>query len=272
LNVDPDNFLSMPIKFPSFDEQKKIADCLSSLDELISAHNQKLEHLQTYKKGLMQQLFPAEGETMPRLRFPEFRNAPKWQEKPLNLIAVPITRKNKKGDITNVLTLSSDNGIMLQSEYFGKKIAGNNTNKYIVIEENDFVYNDRTTKLFTYGTIKRLSRHQNGIVSPIYKCFRFHKNQIPIFWEYYFESGFHENQLHDLVNEGARKGRFNISSTKFLTISIWQPSPNEQQKIADCISSLDEHITAQVQNIVILKEHKKGLTQKLFPSAIEVNK
>jgi type I restriction enzyme S subunit len=70
----------LQIFLPDTDEQKKIAGCLSSLDELISAQTQKLDRLKIYKKGLMQQLFPAEGETVPKLRFPEFQDAPKWEE------------------------------------------------------------------------------------------------------------------------------------------------------------------------------------------------
>ena len=62
-------------------EQQKIADCLASLDELITLEAQKLDTLKTHKKGLMQQLFPAEGETLPKLRFPEFRDAGEWREK-----------------------------------------------------------------------------------------------------------------------------------------------------------------------------------------------
>ncbi|WP_323957283.1 restriction endonuclease subunit S [Aeromonas caviae] len=60
-------------------EQKKIADCLSSLDELIAIQGRKVEALKTYTRGLMQLLFPRPGETLPRLRFPEFRNAPEWE-------------------------------------------------------------------------------------------------------------------------------------------------------------------------------------------------
>ncbi len=75
------------VKLPKFLEQQKIADCLSSLDELITAHSQKHEALKAHKKGLMQQLFPAEGETVPKLRFPEFRDAGGWEDKPLGEVA-----------------------------------------------------------------------------------------------------------------------------------------------------------------------------------------
>jgi type I restriction enzyme S subunit len=251
------------------EEQQKIAACLSSLDELITAHSKKLDALKKHKKGLMQQLFPAEGQTVPSLRFPEFSEAGEWVEKSLGEIAKPVTKKVDGTDKVTVLTLSAEYGIISQGDYFGKKIAGENVERYIFIIKNDFVYNDRTTKLFTYGTIKRLSRYQSGMVSPIYKCFRFNEDESPIFWEWYFESGTHESQLHSLINEGARTGRFNISIQKFLSISVLVPMLPEQQKIAACLSSLDEFITAQSQKLDALKKHKKGLMQQLFPAVEE---
>lgn len=64
----------------SLPEQQKIADCLSSLDDLLAAHNEKLELLKGHKKGLMQNLFPQEGERVPKFRFPEFENDGEWEE------------------------------------------------------------------------------------------------------------------------------------------------------------------------------------------------
>lgn len=205
----------------------------------------------------------------PKLRFPEFRGAEEWEEKNLGEIASAVLLRSSTTERHNILTLSSEHGIVAQGDYFGKKIAGDNTERYIKIKRDDFVYNDRTTKAFTYGAIKRLSQYKDGIVSPIYKCFRFKEEQNPIFWEWYFDSGLHEAQLHSLINEGARTGRFNISIEKFLSISVWFPSPSEQQKIADCLSSLDELIIAEIQKLDTLKAHKKGLMQQLFPNQAE---
>lgn len=202
----------------------------------------------------------------PKLRFPEFHDEPAWEEKRLYEISKPVSDKATESDAERILTLSSEYGIVLQSDYFDKRIAGKNVDRYTKINFNDFVYNDRVTKSSAYGTIKRLSQNESGIVSPIYKSFRFEEEENPIFWEWYFESGFHEAQLHDLVNEGARTGRFNISIESFLSISVWCPNPSEQQKIADCLSSLDDLIAAQNQKLDTLKAHKKGLLQQLFPA------
>lgn len=205
------------------------------------------------------------SELTPRLRFPEFREAAGWKETPLSSIAKPISEKATEVDSGTALTLSSEQGIIQQGDYFGKAIAGNNPERYIKIVRDDFVYNDRITKSSIYGTIKRLSKCDGGIVSPIYKCFRFNGGENPIFWDMYFESGTHETELSKLTNEGARVGRYNISIDKFLSLSGWRPSPAEQQKIADCLGTLDELIEAQSRKLDALKAHKKGLMQNLFP-------
>ena len=108
----------------------------------------------------------------PRLRFPDFRDAAGWKETQLQKIARPVTDRAVTGEGDNVLSLSSEHGLILQSDYFGKKVAGDSAERYLKLLRNDFVYNDRTTKASTYGTIKRLSKYSGGIVSPIYKCFR----------------------------------------------------------------------------------------------------
>jgi type I restriction enzyme, S subunit len=202
---------------------------------------------------------------VPKLRFPEFEEADGWKEIPLQKLARPITDRATTGDADNVLSLSGEHGLVLQSEYFGKKIAGDSTDRYLKIRKDDFVYNDRTTKASSFGTIKRLSAHEGGIVSPIYKCFRFQSSENPAFWEWYFESGSHDAALGGLVNEGARAGRFNISVTQFLSTNAWRPDEDEQQKIADCLDSADALIEAQGRKVEALKAHKKGLMQQLFP-------
>ena len=110
-----------------------------------------------------------------------------------------------------------------------------------------------------------MSKYEGGIVSPIYKCFRFHADENPVFWEWYFESGSHDAALGGLVNEGARAGRFNISITQFLSTAAWRPDESEQQKIAECLSSVDELIAAQARKLDALKTYKEGLMQQLFP-------
>src|SRR5690606_32011683 len=100
---------NFPIEIPrNSEEQQKIASCLSSLDELLAAHNDKLEALKDHKKGLLQNLFPQEGETVPKLRFPEFEGDGEWVEKNLGQIGEPLMCKRIFKDQT---TPNPENGI-----------------------------------------------------------------------------------------------------------------------------------------------------------------
>jgi type I restriction enzyme S subunit len=201
----------------------------------------------------------------PKLRFPEFRSSKGWEKTELRVIADPVLDKANSGEKNNALSLSSENSIVLQSEI----LAGNEGNKYseryIKIIRNDFIYIDRNTRTPFSGTIKRLSKHSVGLVPSTYKCFRFHANEHPGFWEGYFESGAHKTQLSKLVNGGMREGQFNTPVNKFFAINIWRPCESEQKKIADCLNSLESLITAQSQKIKMLSIHKIGLTLQLFP-------
>lgn len=213
-------------------------------------------------------MMPVASATLtPKLRFPMFRGELGWQCKELRTIAQPVSERADNKDENNILTLSGEHGLVLQSEYFGKQIAGTNAERYLRIERDDFVYNDRMTKASAYGTIKRLTKHQHGIVSPIYKCFRFKEGEFPGFWDWYFESGAHEAQLRGLANEGARAGRFNVSIARFLSTHVYAPDfgSTEPQKLAECLSTLDDLIGTEGQKLDTLKAHKKGLMQQLFP-------
>jgi type I restriction enzyme S subunit len=203
---------------------------------------------------------------LPELRFPEFRESEEWKTNSLSKLAHSVKEKAKKLKPEDVLTLSGEHGLVRQTDYFGKKIAGSDLKRYLRIEQNDFVYNDRTTSAAKYGSLKRLTNYNLGAVSPIYKCFRFSKQEKPIFWEHYFDAGAHESGLSEFVNEGARAGRFNISVDTFLSISVCYPSEPEQQKIADCLGSLDDLIAAHSRKLAALQDHKKGLLQQLFPA------
>ena len=100
-NISKATFRSLSLQLPSGPEQQKIADCLGSLDDLIAAEGRKIEALRQHKQGLMQQLFPQPGETMPRLRFPEFRNAPEWEEKELGDVSEVLMCKRIFASQTN---------------------------------------------------------------------------------------------------------------------------------------------------------------------------
>ena len=248
-------------------EQQKIAHCLSSLDEVIGLQAKKVQALKQHKKGLMQQLFPAEGETTPRLRFPEFREAGAWEVKELIKLAGRGTERNQKGKIKRVLTNSAEHGVLDQREYFDKDIAiQGNLENYFVVDQGDFVYNPRISSFAPVGPISR-NDVGKGVMSPLYTVFSFRQSDTDFFAHYFNSSAWH-SYMRKVGSTGARHDRMAISNSDFLAMPLSVPNPKEQQKIAHCLSSLDEVIGLESHKLDALKNLKKGLMQQLFPQDV----
>ena len=263
INITNDTFVSKEVCFPTDPaEQKKIAKCLMGIDNLIAAQSDNVDALKEKKKGLMQQLFPQEGETTPRLRFPGFTG--EWSEKKLGQISSKIYRRNNLMEIKRVLTNSANNGIVDQNEYFDRDIAvKENTGNYYVVELGDFVYNPRISTAAPVGPIS-LNKIGVGIMSPLYTIFHIDNGYIP-FFDYYFQTNIWHPYLKSIANFGARFDRMNITNEGFFNMPLYIPSLAEQQKIAECLSALDDQIAAETEKLEALKKHKRGLMQQLFP-------
>jgi type I restriction enzyme S subunit len=261
-------FSEILIPKPKIKEQVKIAACLSSLDEVISAYNEKLELLKDHKKGLMQNLFPQVGEKVPKYRFPEFVNNGEWLEKDLGEIAKLKTIKNKDNVVTRVLTNSAANGIVDQRDFFDREIVTeSNLEGYYIVENGDFVYNPRISTVAPVGPIS-VNKTGIGVMSPLYTVFRFNTDNID-FFEQYFKTDLWYSSLRSISNSGARHDRMNISLNAFFHLPLLSPNSEEQQKIVSCLSALDELILAQAEKLELLKQHKIGLIQDLFPKMID---
>jgi type I restriction enzyme, S subunit len=266
INITNETFLSKTLILPTDkDEQQKIADCLSSLDALNTAENQKLEALRLHKKGLMQQLFPAEGEKVPRLRLATKSGKP-WTKIPFNEAFTRLTTKNTENN-QNVLTISAKDGLVSQLDYFNKAIAARDVSGYYLLNKGDFAYNKSYSNGYPMGAIKALNRYDKGVVSTLYICFRANQGFNVSFFEQYFDSGMHNNEIGRIAQEGARNhGLLNVGVDDFFNLNLLIPSDSiEQQKIADCLSSINYLITKQEDKVELLKMHKKGLMQQLFP-------
>jgi len=267
---------SCSLPMPSIPEQQKIADCLSSLDELIELEAKKLEALQAHKKGLMQQLFPREGETTPRLRFPEFRDAGPWEVKRLGEI-VEIINERAGDKKCTLLSVTAGIGLVSQVEKFGREIAGKQRRNYFILRKNDFAYNKSATKDYPEGYIGLYEGDEIAAVpNSIFVCFRpAQEKVVPRYLRFLFEINVHGRWMRRFITVGARAhGSLNIDNHNLLHIPIPLPatavSIPEQQKIADCLSSLDELIELQAKQLEALQTHKKGLMQQLFPQEIDL--
>jgi len=266
------NINKIDVACPKPDEQQKIADCLSSIDELITAHSQKYEALKAHKKGLMQQLFPTEGETVPQLRFPEFRGAGEWEDKKLGDLS-KILRGGSPRPIDDYITLEASGLNWL-------KIADVNKDaKYVTCtKERVFVTALSKTREVNPGDLIMSNSMSFGrpYILKIKTCI--HDGWIAVTeideqtnrdYLYYLILS-PESQAYFLKNAaGSGVQNLNADIIKLLQVLI-PKDPKEQQKIADCLSSFDELITAQAKKMESLKTHKKGLMQQLFPVTDEV--
>ena len=272
LSIDTKYLWNMPLALPCLEEQQKIADCLSSLDVLIDAESRKLEALKKYKKGLMQKLFPAEEKTLPELRFREFNDS-EWHFTRLGRIASVITEKVGENKYLP-MSVTSGVGLVPQTEKFGREIAGDSYQNYIVIKKYDFAYNKSATKEFPQGYISMLSQYEIAAVpNSIFTCFRITDNETyPLFFNYLFHNNYHGHWLKKYIEVGARAhGALSIDTKHIWTMPLYLPCSEEQQKIAYCLSKIDSLIMKQESKVTMLKTHKKGLMQGLFPPLEEVD-
>ncbi|MCK5509506.1 MAG: restriction endonuclease subunit S [Desulfobacterales bacterium] len=239
-------------------EQQKIADCLSSIDKLITAQSQKLDTLNAHKKGLMQQLFPAEGETVPKLRFPEFRDAGEWEEKRLGQVVKFLDGQRKP--------IKESDRASMQGQYPYHGASG------IIDYINDFIF-DETLILLGEDGENIVSRNLPLVFKISGKCWvnnhaHVLKPNKPHHLDFLVQ--YLESLSYIKYNSGGAQPKLNQAVCK--TIPLLLPKPPEQEKIAGCLSSIDELIAAHSQKLDTFKAHKKGLMQQLFPSADEVNR
>jgi type I restriction enzyme S subunit len=252
---------------PTKHEQQQIADCLSSLDDLITAEDRKLEALKTYKQGLMQEIFPKIGQTQPRSRFPEFNGAPGWEEKRLDEVIFPIVRKRKKPSeaYTGLGLRSHGKGTFLKKLIDPDK----NSAEYLFeVKCNDLVVN---ITFAWEGAVAIAGTADDGaLVSHRFPTYTFEMGAaIPDFFRYLIFDKQFIYKLGVISPGGAGRNRV-LDKKAFLKLNVMLPRTEEQRSIADCLTTLDNKITAQSVKIDSLEQHKRGLMQQLFPTVKEV--
>lgn len=260
-SINGKNFIKYEFATPNnFKEQQKIANCLSSLDNIIKAETEKLDYLKDHKKGLLQKLFPANGETKPQFRFPEFINDGDWEVTILDDVANYANGKAHEKEISE-------------------------TGKYKVVNSKFISTDGRVVKFTDSANLKAnvgdilmvLSDIPNG--KAIAKCFYVEKedtytvNQrickitptgIDNKFLFYIQN---RNSYFLAFDDGVKQT--NLRKDTVLSFPFLKPkSTKEQQKIANCLSSTDDLIQAQITKIKNLQNHKKGLLQQLFPNSL----
>jgi type I restriction enzyme S subunit len=232
--------------FPSFAEQQKIADCLSSLDALITAHSQKHEALKAHKKGLMQKLFPKEGEKIRKFRFKEFSDD--WELKEISSV-FDVTR----GSVLSMSVVKDKWMKEFPYPVFSSQTKNNGLAGYY----SDYLYENSITWTtdganagdVNYRTGKFYCTNVCGVLINT--------------------DGYANTFTASLINSVSKNYVSYVGNPKLMNgvmskIILPFPVIAEQQKIANCLSSIDNLISTQAEKITTLKAHKKGLMQQLF--------
>jgi type I restriction enzyme S subunit len=204
----------------------------------------------------------------PKLRFPEFRNAPGWETAPLEKIAERVSTKNTDGAVTRVLTNSAEYGVLNQRDYFDRDIASaGKVDGYYIVDTGDYVYNPRTSAIAPVGPISR-NNVGKGVMSPLYTVFRFAAEKTDFYERFFKSTGWH-SYVRNAASTGARHDRMSITTGAFMQMPVPTPNEAEQQKIASCLTSLQELIAAQGRKVEALTTYKHGLMSQLFPGECE---
>lgn len=272
--VNSDDIRKLLAPVPEKDEQKKVSDCLSSLDELIAAHTKKHEALHLHKKGLMLNLFPAQGETIPVLRFPEFYNTGNWNADVFsNLVEIIDGDRGKNypkagefSDSGHCLFLSAKNvtknGFIFEEMLFISREKDNSLRKG-KLKRDDVV-------LTTRGSVGQFAHFSSDVpyndirINSGMVLLRAKSKRISQDFLYTYCKAEVISKYIDNTAFGNAQQQLTVAGIK--QFPLIYPSIEEQQKVADCLSSIEDLIVSQDKKIKELKSHKKGLMQQLFPA------
>ena len=249
---------TIPVPIPSSPaEQQKIAGCLGSLDDLIAAQGRKLKALRQHKQGLMQQLFPQPGETMPRLRFAEFQNAGEWKLTRLSNAAQLVNDRISVSEIAKDEYVSTEN-ILPDFSDIVPPSSFPASGSVIRFHINDLLISNIRPYLKKVWQATRSGGASNDVIVVRSK---------PSIDDGYLAALLKSEVFIDYVMAGAKgvkMPRGDIGLIKEYPVGI--PQPAEQKKIANCLGSLDDLIAAQGRKLEALHQHKQGMLQQLFPS------
>ena len=251
MKVSAENALKGPVCFPSRVEQESISAFFSVLDDLITLHQRKFEKLTNVKKSMLEKMFPQNGSSYPEIRFKGFTDP--WEQRKLSEITDKVTEKNAGLQYVETFTNSAEFGIISQRDFFDHDIAKlGSLDGYYIVKNEDFVYNPRISTSAPVGPINRNKLGRTGVVSPLYTVFRPHDIDTT-YLEYFFKCGYWHSFMNFNGDSGARSDRFSIRDNVFFQMPIPIPDIDEQRKIGELLTCLDNLITLHQRKPFLMK-------------------
>lgn len=255
INIGQEILSSVRVNMPSLPEQQKIADFLSMIDTVIEKQKATIGAWEERKKGVMQKLFSQEV----RFKADDGSEFPEWEEKKLKNILKEYKEYSAKDGSYEHVSLTKE-GVVPKSERYERDFLVKDVDKkYRITHLGDICYNPANLK---FGVICR-NKYGDGIFSPIYVTFHVCKDMLPEFVEMLVtRRDFIEYALK--YQQGTVYERMSVSPDDLLSIKVMVLCMTEQQKIADCLSALDDVIEKQKATLAAWEEMKKGLLQQMF--------
>ena len=230
---------------PSLKEQKKISYFLGLLEERIATQNKIIEDLKLLRDAISDAMFCTPKQSAPRKRIKGFYSD--WQKVHLKDICSRVSQKNTNGRCDLVLTIAAKYGLVSQLDFFNKSVASENLEGYYLLQKRDFAYNKSYSSEYTCGAVKRLERYEEGVLSPLYICFRPDPSKVNSdYLSYYFESTKWYREIMDISVEGARNhGLLNISVVDYFNTIHRIPNMDEQKCIANVVKAIMHKISSE---------------------------
>lgn len=243
--------------YPPLPEQRRIAEILSTWDEAIELVEALIVNARFQKKALMQSLLTGQK------RLPGFSEEWRWLK--FSDVFERVREKNEVGN-TNVLTISAQQGLISQVEYFNKSVASDDVRGYTLLRRGDFAYNKSYSEGYPFGAFKPLELYDSGIVSSLYICFRIHSAEHNhAFFRHYFEAGLFNREVAAIAQEGARNhGLLNVSVVDFFDSSLHAPPHEEQVAISQVLNHAERKERALSDQLGALRQEKAALMQQLL--------
>ena len=261
-NISKNKMMDIEMPIPNKEEQKQIGSYFRNLDHLITLHQRKYDKLVNIKKSMLEKMFPHDGKIVPDIRFSGFTED--WEQRKLNEISDKVTEKNIGLQYIETFTNSAEFGIISQRDFFDHEIANmSSLGGYYIVRSEDFVYNPRISATAPVGPINRNKLGRVGVMSPLYTVFRTYDVDT-IYLEYFFKSRYWHSFMNFNGDSGARSDRFSIKDAIFFEMNIPIPHIEEQMKIGEYLTHIDNLITLHQRKLEKLKNIKKSCLEKMF--------
>ena len=264
IRIYNDDLRNLKLNYPQIEEQQKISRLLSLLDKRIAIQSKVFEDLKKLKCAIIEDLYCSPKQRKPKRRFLEYSS--QLSSYRMKDFCERITDKNKENKCSLVLTIAAQDGLVDQETFFNKSVASENLTGYYILHNGDFAYNRSYSSGYAWGTVKRLDKYKEGVLSTLYICFKVNESIVDSdYLSYYFESTKWHKGVSDISGEGARNhGLLNISVTDYFNTEHRFPPIEEQKRIASILNALTVKEQKATELEKMYSKQKQYLLRQMF--------